>query len=290
MGVEDLAVKSFHGSGVRIAILDSGSQKNKTSCGHYAFSDEFGHATEITSILLGGARIVGICGLASPYYYGVLDEKGNGSIKSVVNGIYQAIDDDMDVINLSLGFARTEKCPKALEKACNDAYNAGKPVVCAAGNDGCMVNWPAALKTTISVGSADKNGLKSSFSSVGEVDFIAPGVDLSVIDRNGCTKLVSGTSFSAALVTGVVALVVGLLGHDTNDHKDVDRIIGFLKGMSQDIGPDGWDEMTGYGMISGKKSDKTVDMEIRIGFFDKILYKIKSLLGINDKGAINGRV
>ena len=290
MGVEDLAMKSFHGRGVRIAILDSGFQKKRTIGNIASFVDGFGHATEITSILMGGAGIIGICGLASPSYYAVLDENGHGSIKSVVKGIYQALEDDMDVINLSLGFARTDKCPKTLEKACRDAYDAGKTVVCAAGNDGGPVNWPAALETTISVGSADENGLKTSFSGVGEVDFVAPGINLSVIDKKGCPKTVSGTSFSAALVTGVVTLLIGSLSMGVKYRDGVEKIRELLKCRADDVGQKGWDDMTGYGVISGKKHDQTVGMEIGYSFFGKILYKIKSLIGINDKGAINGRV
>lgn len=295
MGVEHVAESCDGGRGVKIAILDSGTPK-PAICGcsvpvSEGEVDEYGHATAVSSILFGGWGIKGICGNASPRYYAVLDSHGVGSVKSVAKGIYKAIDDGADIINLSLGFARSEKCPRALEDACCDAYEAGKAVICAAGNDGGPVNWPAALKTTISVGSSGKNGLKAAFSSVGEVDFVAPGVDLSVLCPDGRVKTVSGTSFSAALVTGVAALLLGTMRRDGTMRPDVDDIMSALRGMASDIEDPGWDSCTGYGRISGKTSDTTVCMKIDQGFFDRIIGKIKSLIGfVYNKENNNGRV
>ena len=110
MGVESLAESCRNGHGVKIAILDSGTP-SKSLYG-WPFrqgegkDDKFGHATAIASILFGGWGIRGICEMATPFYYTVLDEKGIGSVRSVSKGIMRAIDDDVDIINLSLGFSR----------------------------------------------------------------------------------------------------------------------------------------------------------------------------------------
>ena len=294
MGVEKLADEAHGGLGVTIAILDSGCPKPQCLPSILVYQDgvnqidEFGHSTAVASILFGGNGIIGLCEGARPYYVKVLDDKGVGSVKSVVDGIYLALEHGVDIINLSLGFMRTDKCPRSLEKACEAARDAGKVIFCAAGNDGGPVNWPAALKSTLCVGSVSENGLKTSFSSVGEVDFVAPGQNLAVLDTNGSVIRVGGTSFSTALVTGVAALLVAKMKDRNPRSVCFESVFGALCRMSSDVDLPGWDKMTGYGLIHGKCTDPTVCMSIPVGFFGRILNKIKSLIGINDKGATDG--
>lgn len=298
MGIERLAVMANFGLGVRIAVLDSGvpprNQMLDESCRPSDPArdapDRYGHATAIGSILSGGWGITGICPKACVLYYSVLDAQGAGSIQSVAEGISRALDDGVDLINLSLGFARTNTCPKALANACRQAYAAGVAVICAAGNDSGPVNWPAALDTTISVGASDQNGIKTSFSSVGEVDFVAPGVDLGVLTTDGRIRTVCGTSFATAIVTGVAALLVPGLRDSAGSFGGVDAVRRALIAHAQDVDAPGWDELTGYGLISGKIADPTVCMNIRLGFFGKILEKLKGLIGLSNKENRNGRV
>ena len=314
MGVSRLSASSHFGDGIRIAVLDSGVPRpgvlrgggNECLADEYRDNpDEFGHATEIASILLGGGGIVGLCEYVIPVFIKVLDSKGCGNVKSVSRGIYRAIEEDVDIINLSLGFIRTEKCPDELEMACKAAFDAGKTVICAAGNDSGPVNWPAALPTTISVGSSREDGLKTSFSSVGEVDFVAPGVDLPVIGVSGKVKEVKGTSFSSAIVTGLAALLLA----DKIDRKDeygrFDRpdssmksVMAALRTISRDVGSPGWDSDTGYGAICGRRRnhDPTVGLPACVGmpsggFFDTIARGMQRLIKqIKTKGEKDGRV
>lgn len=295
MGVEKLAASSNDGAGARIAVIDSGTPKPSLYGLDEHVPDEeidrFGHATAVSSVLFGGWGIKGVCEKAEPVYFKALDDSGQGSARSVSKGIYGAIDAGVDVINLSIGFMRTDRCPKELERACEAAFDAGIAVICAAGNDGGPVNWPAALKTTISVGSSGENGLKSDFSSVGEVDFVAPGENLSVLCPDGHVKTSSGTSFSAALVTGVAALLVSGFRVQAHSREDVYALKGGLLSLAGDVDEPGYDPRTGHGLISGKNGDPTVCMKIRPPFFDRIMSKIKSLLGFfNTKERTDGRV
>lgn len=282
MGVEALAKGTNGGQGVRVAVLDSGVPSYAFKAGrsmYHGAPDHFGHASEISSILFGIWAIKGVCPGAEPCYIDVLDAHGEGDEGSVASGIYRALEEEADIINLSLGFMRTRSCPKALERACDAAFEAGKPIFCAAGNDGGPVNWPAALETTICVGSADKKGQKMSFSSVGEVDFVAPGLKLPVLDHNLAPKTVSGTSFSTALVSGVAALLVS----DMKNRREkvcVESVKAALKGLSRDVDASGWDEHTGFGMIS---ADPTVDIQTKCGFFGKIIHMTRKFLGIKAK-------
>ena len=260
MGVEKLAVEADDGNGVSIAVIDSGTPWFE-DLGHVREAsfvkdpdwcrdphDYYGHATEVSSLLFGCGEIVGVCPKVSPCFCKALDVDGIGSLKAVVKSIRQAVDWKVDIINLSLGFARDEVCPPALASACQDAYNAGITIVCAAGNDGGKVNWPGALPTTICVGSVDQDGLRLPFSSTGEVDFCSPGLNLDVIDLVGDRIQASGTSLSAPLVTGVLALLIAKrrkCGMTTPpaEVKDI------LRGFATDTMAPGRDDETGFGVI-----------------------------------------
>lgn len=301
MGVEQLHSEARRGRGVSIAILDSGEPRIECLPGYLSAcsfceqdsstSDYFGHATAISSILFGGNGIRGLCEEAIPCYGKVLDRDGAGSVESVVRGIYYAIHSNVDLINLSLGFFRTKNCPKRLQDACQAAYDAGKVIICAAGNDNGAVNWPAALKTTICIGSAVRKGRKSEFSSFGEVDFVVPGENLPVFDKKGRISYVSGTSFATALVSGVSALVIAKFKQE-NRKINTNSVYKALKCMANDIGAPNWDDNTGNGLISGFKGRETAEMLRSDGFFGTIVHRLKRLYVIwrhlFAKGGING--
>lgn len=294
-GVHRLPAAITCGRNITIAILDSGVPTVKrlrrmVPDAEAGNDDRLGHATAIASILFGGRGITGLCERANPLYVKVLDDSGRGTIQSVANGIQTALKRGAEIINLSVGFARTEVCPKELEEACNAAERAHVPIICAAGNDSGAVNWPAALQSTISVGAAGTDGLKTSFSSRGEIDLIAPGENLTVLDVHNHLTTVSGTSFAAAIITGVSALVIADIkeqGHSDVICTDVLRRILYV--CATDVGSEGWDELTGYGLIAGKKYlDRTVGQMIQRGFFDKIKENIRGLLGLGRKEKQHG--
>jgi hypothetical protein len=89
----------------------------------------------------------------------------------------------------------------------------GAIVVCAAGNDAEPASsfFPGATPGTINVGSVNRNGERSSFSNWGpSVDLFAPGSNILFTYKSG-PKLAEGTSFSAAIVAGGVALLKSLI-------------------------------------------------------------------------------
>lgn len=255
--------------------------------------DRFGHATAVASILFGGRGLTGVCEGARAIYVKVLDDNGYGSIRSVADGIRKACDAGADVINLSVGFARTQSCPKDVEKACQKAFESGIPIVCAAGNDSGPVNWPAALPQTISVGAAGMDGLKTSYSSVGtrrgEIDVIAPGELLPVLDIRNRLTTVSGTSFATAAITGLAALLIADL-RSRLQSVSCELVRYKIHSLATDVGAEGWDELTGFGLIGGKYLDRAVGQKIERGFFDKIMKNIQGLLGLGRKEKQDGRV
>jgi subtilisin family serine protease len=137
----------------------------------------------------------------------VLDSDGNSDTFRVLQGIYWAVDQGADVINLSLS---TRSHNHFLRDAVEQARQAGVLVVAAAGNDDREhpVEMPAGDDNVLGIASTDAEDRKSWFSNYGEhIDFSAPGdAVISSIPQNGYGEI-SGTSVSAAIVSGVAALV-----------------------------------------------------------------------------------
>ena len=141
----------------------------------------------------------------------VLDDDGYGDSITVSKAIKYATDQKADVINISLG---TDAPDIIILEAIEYAYDKGVVVVASAGNDGCdCMVWPARYDITLSVGSYQENGLRSSFSSYGQtLDVIAPGSNIKSTSYNSTYPINayasgSGTSFSAPIVTGLVSII-----------------------------------------------------------------------------------
>lgn len=146
----------------------------------------------------------------------------NTSLSYVVNGITMARNSGARIINVSL---TTNGDVVALRTAVEDATNAGVVVVAAAGNGGSVDptigegGYPAFYPSTLSVGATcpstfvpgDCTGqpdARATFSNFGGwVDLFAPGVLIPTYNRNGSPAFVDGTSFSAPVVAGIVALI-----------------------------------------------------------------------------------
>jgi len=104
----------------------------------------------------------------------VLDAKGDGYDADVAEGIYWAVDNGADVINMSLGGAGDDPI---LHDAVSYAVSEGVTVVAAAGNDGSAdFQYPAAYPEVVAVAATDASGGLTDFSSYGAwVDITAPG-------------------------------------------------------------------------------------------------------------------
>ncbi len=139
--------------------------------------------------------------------YKVMNKSGKGSHSSIALGIELAVDDGVDVINMSLG---SDEYSNTIYDAIKYAYSKGVIVVCAAGNDGgdASKHYPASFDEVFTVGSIDNKGHYSIFSNHGEeVDFVAPGHNIEFPDSK---KVVYGTSFSAPFVSAAAAMVLAV--------------------------------------------------------------------------------
>ena len=223
---------STRGQGVKIAVIDTGCQiDHEDLIGNILPGvnfidppnpplDQCGHATHAIGIICAldnNKGVVGVAPLAKVMPVKVLDAHGNGTMDNVALGIRWAVDNDADIISMSLG----SPFPlQQVRKACQYAAEKGVPIFCAAGNSGNTENvfYPSRYPETISIGSIDESMDRSSFSNTGEnLDFMAPGSKIMSTVPPNWYALMSGTSMSCPWCVGVAALY---LSHCRDRHPE----------------------------------------------------------------------
>ena len=137
----------------------------------------------------------------------MLDETGRSDTFRVAGAILLAVDQGARVINMSLGAYGDSNI---LRQAVKHAHDHGVVLVAAAGNDGAgQVAYPAAYDGVLAVAAVDALGQPAAFSNYGpQIDIAAPGVGVPVAWTGDQFASVSGTSFSAPLVSAALAMVL----------------------------------------------------------------------------------
>lgn len=254
------------GSGVDVAILDTGIDNTHEDLavnvkgGHSVFTDEDnkdpffdgnGHGTHVAGTVGAIHNDIGVLGVAHQvnlYAVKVLDNDGSGSYAGIAEGIEWSIENDMDIINMSLGGSSSSSI---LEEFSNLANEEGLLIVAAAGNSGNRggnndnVGYPAKYESVVAVAAIDENNNRASFSSTGPaVELSAPGVNvLSTIPGDSYDSY-NGTSMASPHVAGVAALVLGADSSLTNVE---------LRQLLQDTAINlGDSSKYGYGLVQAK--------------------------------------
>jgi len=179
------------------------------------------HGTEVASVVAALDNDSGTTGVApgaTIVSYRVDSTGGGIPISYLRQALLRiAANDQVDVVNLSLGGSQWSQAER---DAIDTVLAAGKVVVASAGNTGDRIpQYPAAFSGVISVSATDDGGQVAGFSSYGKVDVVAPGDCVAVAEvpgfdqDHGCpgdnldgVAFNSGTSFSAPIVSGVLAL------------------------------------------------------------------------------------
>ena len=243
-GIEEvqanLVWKNNTAKNIRMAILDSGVEelhpdlKSNIKGGYNVinenneYGDIYGHGTEIAGIICAENNNIGIVGVTPDinlYAVKVLNEYGVGTIDTLVKGINWAIENDMDIINMSLYFSVDDP---SLYDAIKRAHAANIILISAAGQ-GEMINYPAAYEEVISVGCIDSElNILGNYNT--KVDYVAPGKDVITTKINSLYGESSGTSIATAFVSATVALLIS-----NENSYDLNYIKTKLKNTSKQL-------------------------------------------------------
>ncbi len=272
-GVRHIGAESVHqlpvtGNGVKIAVLDTGINYNHPDLlSNYRegfdfvhndddpFDDSWDrHGTHVAGIIAGVMNDEGIVGVAPDaalYAVKILDGGGFGMASWLIAGLEWAVANNMDIINLSVGFPLYSQ---AMEDACNSASENGVLLVAAAGNEsGGAVTYPAAFSSVIAVTGTDPEDQSGYFAPLGpEVELAAPGLAIYSTSRNESYAYLSGTSQAAPHVTGAAALLLetGMIDFNDDGVINAEDIRWRLIDTATDLGIEGRDEEYGYGLIN----------------------------------------
>ncbi|MCZ7383189.1 MAG: S8 family peptidase [Candidatus Methanoperedens sp.] len=251
------------GKNVKIAVLDTGisnSHLDLTVSGginlvgkskNNKWNDDNGHGTHVAGIIAARNNSIGVVGVAPDaqlYAVKVLDAYGNGYISDVIEGIDWAVQNNMNVVSMSLG---TAAYSQALNDTTANAYKAGILLVAAAGNNGDGnlstddVLYPAKFDSVIAVSAVDYNNIAPVWSADGtEVELAAPGVAIYSTWLNSGYANASGTSMAAPFVSGVAALV-----KSKNLSMNPQEIREALDYNAINLGDAGRDRIYGFGLV-----------------------------------------
>jgi len=252
--------RTSKGAGVTVAVVDSGIAPHpalQTVVDYRNFSsdgsvyDSLGHGTHVAGVIgakTGAAK--GIAPDAKLLSLKVLGHSGMGGNDAVSQAVRFSTEAKVDLVCMSLGSSRPDA---QLHDAIKAANAAGIVIVCAAGNDGAAVNFPAAFQETIAVGAVDRNGNACEFSSRGkEIAVAAPGQDITSTWLGDGYATVSGTSMAAPFVVGTLALYVSAQ-KQAGGKVDHAAALKALADTCRDAGQTGRDSVYGWGLVDPHK-------------------------------------
>jgi len=213
------------GRGVSVGLVDTPLAPAGPGTDDDPLPFRAGHATFVSSLIRRQAPA------ADVHLEGILDPAtGRADSWDVARALLRlARTQRLDILNLSLGSYTIAGGPPLVIARAIERLGPEVLVVAAAGNHGMLDHltigrtrhsgcWPAAIEPVKAVGSTDKNGDVAPWSpALPWVTCLAPGDDVVGSYLTGAVRLVdgvkqfdgharwSGTSFSAATVTGLVA-------------------------------------------------------------------------------------
>ena len=201
IGVDIPRMEGIDGTGIKIAVIDTGVDYNHPDLlgwgpdgkviGGFNFIhenetplDTNGHGTQVAGVIAADGEMSGIAPKAKILAYKVSEDGEGVSSELIIRAIQKAIEDDADIINISLGVNRTNA---KIDRAVNEALEKEIFVVTAAGNDGPeleTIGSPGRNVGSVTVG-ATYNNLTSSLVATLEID----EKPYTVIPMVGSTKL-----------------------------------------------------------------------------------------------------
>jgi len=205
------------GIGKKICVIDTGVDYDHPAITNYTLGydfvnndddpfDDHGHGTQIAGV------VSAIASGSDMYMAKVVDDQGVGYESTVLAGLQWCIDQNVDIINFSIGSGSysgfCDSNPVA--ELVNQAVEQGIFISAATGNDGGdEIKAPSCASLATRVSATDKNDTIADFANVNlTVDLFAPGSEVTVPALGGDFISSSGTSISAPMVAAGGALVL----------------------------------------------------------------------------------
>ncbi|WP_254861588.1 S8 family serine peptidase [Halovivax gelatinilyticus] len=282
------------GEGVRVAVLDTGidvahpdldlytdDPNDPTYPGGWARfttegekvegdtpADPQGHGTHVSGTVAGGnesGEHIGVAPDADLMHGAVLSADGSGSFAQIAAGIEWAVEEEADLISMSLGADGMH--PELIEPV-ERAIDTDTMVITSSGNEGEGTSGsPANYYSTLSVGAVDENASVTDFSSGMEVsaaqfgsdapddwpneyvvpDLSAPGDDVLSAYPGGDYQELPGTSMATPHVTGAAALMLSATSTDLSTDQVRDALVE--TSWKPDEAPPEQDVRYGHGII-----------------------------------------
>ena len=265
--LDALRAQGYTGEGVIIAVIDGHIDTSipelqgadivdKSTCDVPVDAENDVHATYIAQLLV--APDFGIAPKATIYNYTTILDPQKSSDDCSLGWtragradtdylIEQAINDGADIISITSTYGKTES--QGMRWAISRANVSGVPIVAGVGNDrtrdpdNALGMWGG----VIGVSALDTSGNFADYSNYGEgVTVSAVGVVVGRSTLDNQLKRVQGTSFSAPMVAGFLALAWQRFGDGGVSVRQVLQAM-----VATAWGTNGqWNERTGYGEIN----------------------------------------
>jgi serine protease AprX len=286
----------YSGEGVNVCIVDTGMELDHPDLEGFDVAgwvdivqgksnpyDDNGHGTNMAGILVADGWINGVAKDVNLYVAKALLANGSGYEEDVVSGIDWCINQNVNIISLSLGggqdlFPFLGSSGRTIEDSVNDATARGIFVIAAAGNDGGEdddgdVASPGSERRVICVGGVTLSGDHWQKSSTGNNGFsalpfklprgdpdkkpelVAPAKEVPVLNTQGTWSSASGTSAATVYVTGAIALLLEanpeLASNGTDgDVATIDQVKDWImQSVKPKDGQTDHDDNYGYGLL-----------------------------------------
>lgn len=255
------------GDKVLVAVIDSGIDASHPELAG-VIADSFdalkpggphAHGTAIAGIIAAHSRLMGVAPAAQILAVRAFDPSGGGAEGTTFNilkGLDWAASKGARVINMSFA----GPADPGLTRALAAARQKGIVLIAAAGNAGPKSPplYPGADPNVIAVTATDANDNLFAASNRGNyIAIAAPGVDILLPSPGGAYQVSSGTSFAAAQISGIVALIL-----ERKPGLSPEAVRKILTSTARDLGRKGPDPEFGAGLADAYQALMALDSRV----------------------------
>jgi subtilisin family serine protease len=242
-----------HGANVTVAVIDSGIDLKHPEFAN-AITDAFdalgskegphAHGTGVAGAIVSHARLMGSAPAArilAIRAFGVAPNGAESTSYVILKALNYAAASGAQVVNMSFAGPKDALVDRGIAAAAAK----GIVMVGAGGNAGPKSPplYPAANAYVIAVSATDaQDKLFPASNRGGYIAVSAPGVDIFLPAPDQKYQMMSGTSFSAAYISGLAALVL-----ERNPALKPDEVRAILMKTARDLGSPGRDDLFGAG-------------------------------------------